>query len=54
MEYVVVLVVRVRIMEALADSLADMRERSRLGIAIAAIISMIATTIKSSISENPV
>jgi hypothetical protein len=30
-----------------------MRERSRLGMAIAAMIKMIATTISSSISEKP-
>src|SRR5258708_2418700 len=35
------------------DSLAEILARSRLGIAIAAMIRMIATTIKSSISENP-
>jgi hypothetical protein len=34
-------------------SFAAMRERSRLGIAIAAIIRMIATTINSSMSEKP-
>jgi len=35
------------------DWFAAMRERSRLGMAMAAMIRMIATTIKSSISENP-
>src|SRR5438309_4527877 len=35
------------------DSLAAMRARSKFGIAIAAIIRMIATTISSSISEKP-
>jgi hypothetical protein len=34
-------------------SLAAMRARSKFGIAMAAMIKMIATTIKSSISENP-
>jgi hypothetical protein len=33
-------------------SLADMREFRKLGMAIAAIIKIIATTIRSSISEN--
>ena len=41
-------------MEPTADaSLAAIFERNRFGIAIAAIIRMIATTIKSSISEKP-
>ena len=35
------------------DSLAAMRARSRFGIAMAAIIRMIATTIRSSINEKP-
>jgi hypothetical protein len=35
------------------DSLAAMRARNKLGIAIAAIIRMIATTINNSIRENP-
>src|ERR1700704_3685679 len=40
--------------EAVADeSLAAIRARIRLGIAIAAMIRIIATTISSSISENP-
>src|SRR2546425_8953732 len=34
-------------------SFAAIFERSKLGIAIAAMIKMIATTIRSSISENP-
>jgi hypothetical protein len=34
-------------------SLAAMRERNRFGMAMAAMIKMMATTIKSSISENP-
>lgn len=34
-------------------SLAAMRDRSKLGIAIAAIMRMIATTINNSISEKP-
>jgi hypothetical protein len=37
-----------------ADSLAAIRARSKFGIAIAAIIRMIATTISNSISEKPV
>src|SRR5689334_15159920 len=36
-----------------ADSFADWRDRSRLGIAIVAIMRIIATTIKSSNNENP-
>src|SRR5690242_13246257 len=41
-------------MDATADdSLAAMRARSKFGIAIAAMIRMIATTISNSISENP-
>ena len=43
----------VRIEATAEDSLAAMRERSKFGIAIAAIIKIIATTIKSSISEKP-
>src|SRR5208282_279898 len=40
--------------EPTADaSFAAIRDRSRLGIAIAAMIKMIATTISNSISENP-
>jgi len=34
-------------------SFADIRERSKFGMAMAAIIRMIATTIKSSIREKP-
>src|SRR5438874_9792567 len=40
-------------MLAADDSLAEMRARSRFGIAIAAMIKMIATTISNSISEKP-
>src|ERR1041385_7991021 len=36
-----------------AESLADIFDRSRLGIAMAAIMRMMATTMSSSISENP-
>src|SRR5580704_6627937 len=43
----------VRIDATADDSLAAMRARSRLGMAIAAIIRMIATTMSNSISENP-
>jgi hypothetical protein len=40
--------------EPTADaSLAAIRERSRFGIAIAAMIRMMATTIRSSINEKP-
>ena len=35
------------------DSLAEMRARNKFGMAMAAIIRIIATTIKSSIRENP-
>src|SRR5690348_1140884 len=46
--------VRIVLSEPTADaSFAAMRERSRFGIAIAAMIRMIATTINSSISEKP-
>src|ERR1700747_354181 len=38
---------------AAADSLAAIRARSRLGMAIAAMIRMIATTMSNSISEKP-
>jgi hypothetical protein len=38
---------------AAEDSLAAILARSRLGIAMAAMIRMIATTINSSISEKP-
>jgi hypothetical protein len=41
-------------MEPTADaSLAAIRERSRFGMAIAAMIKMIATTINNSIKEKP-
>src|ERR1700685_1929189 len=43
----------VRIEATADDSLAAMRARSRFGIAIAAMIRMMATTISSSISEKP-
>jgi len=43
----------VRIEPTAEASLAAIRERSKLGIAMAAIIKMIATTINSSIKENP-
>ena len=38
---------------SVADSLADTRARSKLGIAIAAMMPMIATTISSSIRVKP-
>src|SRR5260370_20165772 len=47
-------VFKVRIDAAATDSLATMRECRKLGIAIAAMIRMIATTINSSMRENPV
>jgi hypothetical protein len=40
-------------MLAAADSLASILDRSKLGTAMAAMIRMIATTISSSIKENP-
>src|SRR5271169_2086645 len=43
----------VRIELAADDSLAEIRARSRFGIAIAAMIRMIATTMSNSISEKP-
>src|SRR5262249_4541737 len=43
----------VRMVLAADDSLAAMRARSRFGIAIAAMIKMIATTISNSISDKP-
>jgi hypothetical protein len=43
----------VRIAEAAEDSLADILARKRFGMAIAAMINMIATTISNSINENP-
>src|SRR6266852_2032227 len=43
----------VRIALTEADSFAAIRARSRLGIAIAAMIRIIATTISNSISEKP-
>src|SRR5215475_15133290 len=46
-------VFRVRTVLAAADSLAAIRDRRRLGMAMAAMIRMIATTIRSSMSEKP-
>src|SRR5215471_5586507 len=43
----------VRMVDTADDSLAAIRARSKLGMAIAAMIRMIATTIRSSISEKP-
>jgi hypothetical protein len=43
----------VRIEATAADSFAAILERSKLGIAIAAMIRIMATTISSSIRENP-
>jgi len=52
-EYVTFAVASVRSEPAADDSLAAIRERSKLGMAIAAMIKMIATTISNSINENP-
>src|SRR2546430_16864911 len=52
-EYVTSAVLMVRTALTADDSLAAIRARSRFGMAIAAIIRMIATTISSSISEKP-
>jgi hypothetical protein len=46
-------VLTVRTAAAAAASFAAIRECMKLGTAIAAMISMIATTISSSMSENP-
>src|SRR5256885_6016225 len=46
-------VLMVRIPLAADDSLAAIRARSRFGMAIAAMIRMIATTISNSINEKP-
>src|SRR6266852_1157055 len=43
----------VRVAAAAADSLAEILARIKLGIAIAAMIRMIATTINNSINEKP-
>jgi hypothetical protein len=43
----------VRIEATADDSFAAMRARSKLGMAMAAMIRMIATTISNSISEKP-
>src|SRR5579872_5152092 len=46
-------VLSVRIVLAAAELLAAMRDRTKFGIAIAAMIRMMATTISSSINEKP-
>jgi len=46
-------VFNVRMVATAEASLAEIRDRNRFGIAIAAMIKMIATTIKSSIRLNP-
>jgi hypothetical protein len=51
--YAVSAVEIVRTLEAAEDSFADIRELMKFGIAMAAMIKMIATTIRSSINENP-
>jgi hypothetical protein len=53
MKYVIEEVFSVRTAATAADSFAAILERSKLGIAIAAMIRMMATTISSSIRENP-
>src|SRR5580698_2419272 len=53
LKYVTSADVRVCSDPAAEDSLAASRACSKLGIAIAAIMRMIATTINNSISENP-
>src|SRR6185437_1018744 len=52
-EYVTSAVFSVRMVLAAAESAADIFDRSRFGIAMAAMIKMIATTIRSSMSEKP-
>src|ERR1051326_3153104 len=52
-EYVTSVVLMVRIVLAAAALLAAIRDRIRFGIAMAAMIRMMATTISSSISEKP-
>jgi hypothetical protein len=52
--YEISAVFKVRIDATEDDSFAAMRARNRLGIAIAAIIKMIATTMSNSMSEKPV
>src|SRR5690348_13556218 len=51
--YVISAVLMVRIELTAEDSFAAMRARSKLGMAMAAMINMMATTIKSSIREKP-
>jgi fructose-specific phosphotransferase system IIC component len=51
--YVTIAVLMVRTDPTAEDSFAAMRERMRFGIAMAAMIKMIATTISNSISEKP-
>jgi hypothetical protein len=52
-EYVTAEVLSVRIEPTAEASLAAIRDRRRFGIAIAAMIRIIATTISNSISEKP-
>jgi hypothetical protein len=51
--YMISAVLIVRIEPTADASLAAMRDRSKFGMAIAAMIKMIATTIRSSIREKP-
>src|SRR3954467_10181161 len=53
MEYEISAVVICRIEATADDSLAEMRERRKFGIAMAAMIRMMATTMNNSMSENP-
>src|SRR6266852_2433770 len=52
-ENVICAVLRVRIVPTAEDSFAAIRDRIKFGMAMAAMIRMIATTIKSSIREKP-
>src|SRR5579872_132369 len=52
-ENVACAVLSVRIVLAAAELLAAMRDRTKFGMAIAAMIRMMATTISSSINEKP-
>jgi hypothetical protein len=51
--YEIIAVLTVRIDATADDSLAIRRDRRKLGTAIAAMINMMATTINSSMRENP-
>src|ERR1043166_5902677 len=51
--YVTAAVLRARRLPTAADSFAEILARSRLGMAMAAMMRMIATTINNSMRENP-